>query len=133
MLLTIEETNEFQLDFDKINSITGVVPVAVQNIETAEVILVAYTNAEAIENSIKTGLATFWSTSRNELWIKGKTSGNYFELIELLVNCEQNALIYKVKPHNGGICHTKNRLGEARNCFYRKLNFETMTLLNTNK
>jgi phosphoribosyl-AMP cyclohydrolase len=132
MVIDKEETDVFQLDFDKINSITGVVPVAVQNIETDEVILVAYTNPEAIEHSIKTGFATFWSTSRNELWIKGETSGNHFELIELRVNCEQNALVYKVKPQNGGICHTKNSSGEARNCFYRKLNFETSTLLNTN-
>lgn len=129
---TIEETEEFLPDFEKINSSKGVVPVAVQNIETGEVILIAYTNREAIDESLKTGLTTFWSTSRNELWVKGKTSGQYFDLTEIWVNCEQNSLVYKVRPSNGGICHTKNSKGEHRNCFYRHLNFYTMILENTN-
>ena len=129
---TIEETEEFLPDFNKLNHIAGVMPVAVQNIKTSEVILVAYTNQKAIDESLKTGLATFWSTSRNELWVKGKTSGQYFELIEVLVNCEQNSLVYKVKPRKDGICHTKNKAGKSRNCYYRRLNPETMKLENIN-
>ncbi|MGB9745438.1 MAG: phosphoribosyl-AMP cyclohydrolase [Bacteroidales bacterium] len=96
------------------------------------VILVAYTNRKAIDESLKTGLASFWSTSCNELWVEGKTSGQYFDLVEVLVNCEQNSLVYKVKPKNGGICHTKNKEGEPRNCFYRRLNPETLKLENLN-
>ena len=129
---TIEETEEFLPDFDKINNIARVMPVAVQNIKTKEVILVAYTNRQAIDESIKTGLATFWSTSRNELWVKGKTSGQYFELIKVFVNCEQNSLVYKVKPRKEGICHTKNIEGKPRNCYYRRLNPENMKLENIN-
>jgi len=129
---SIEETNEFLLDFDKINNLKRLVPVAVQNIETREVILIAYANREALSEAIKTNTATFWSTSRDELWIKGATSGQYFDLIEVLINCEQNALVYKVKPREGGICHTKNKEGKRRNCFYRRLNPETLKLENMN-
>ena len=130
----LEEGTELRLDFDKINQAISrspdVIPVAVQNINTKEVILIAYTNKEAFEKSIQTRIATFWSTSRNELWIKGGTSGNFFELKEVYVNDEQNALVYLVSPKGGGICHTRNSKGEARNCFYRRLNLTTGILEN---
>ncbi len=128
--IDFEETDELQLDFEKINSIKGVVPVAVQNSETGEVILVAYVNHIALSESLRTKVATFWSTSRNQLWIKGATSGQYFDLLEVYVNCEQNSLVYKVRPRDGGICHTKNKAGQPRNCFYRRLDPETMKLEN---
>ena len=130
----LEEGNVLQLDWQKLEAIgekkPGVVPVAVQNADTKEVILVAYVNQEALEYSIKTRTATFWSTSRNELWIKGKTSGETFDLLEVYVNCEQNSLLYVVRPRRGGICHTKNQQGEPRNCYYRRINMETMELEN---
>jgi phosphoribosyl-AMP cyclohydrolase len=130
----LEEGTGLYLDFDKIAKIAaqlpGVIPVAVQNVDTKEVILVAYVNREAFQKSIETGIATFWSTSRNELWVKGATSGNTFELIEVRVNDEQNALVYMVRPQGGGICHTRNLKGENRKCFYRRLNTETGTLEN---
>jgi phosphoribosyl-AMP cyclohydrolase len=67
-------------------------------------------------------MATFWSTSRNELWIKGKTSGDYLEIIEVCVNCEQNSLLYRVKPKGKGACHTKNKDGTPRSgCYYRAI------------
>jgi phosphoribosyl-AMP cyclohydrolase len=129
----IEETDELKLDFKKIASMQGqeVIPVAIQNYETDEVILVAYTNEQAFLESIRLKRLVLWSTSRNELWQKGKTSGNEFELMEIYVNCEQNSLVYKVKPLNGNICHTSYN-GVANNCFYRKLDMETMKLINTN-
>lgn len=130
----LEEGNKLQLDFSKLAKVAekcpDVIPVAVQNIDTHEVILVAYTNAEALKLAVKTKTAVFWSTSRNELWEKGKTSGETFDLIEVYVNCEQNSLLYKVRPKRGGICHTKNRNGEARNCYYRKVNLNNMELEN---
>lgn len=129
---TIEETEAFLPNFGKINNINAAMPVAVQNIDTGEIILIAYVNREALLESMKLKLAVFWSTSRNELWVKGATSGNYFELIEVYVNCEQNSLVYKVKPRVGGICHTKNKAGKPRNCFYRRLMLETMQLENIN-
>jgi phosphoribosyl-AMP cyclohydrolase len=129
----IEETDELKLDFKKIASMQGqeVIPVAIQNYDTNEVILVAYTNEQAFLESIRLKRLVLWSTSRNELWHKGKTSGNEFELMEIYVNCEQNSLVYKVKPLNGNICHTSFN-GVANNCFYRKLDMETMKLINTN-
>jgi phosphoribosyl-AMP cyclohydrolase len=105
-----------------------VIPVAVQHADTGQVVLVAYVNERALKESIRTRIATFWSTSRNELWIKGKGSGNTFDLVEVYVNCEQNSLVYKVRPQASGICHTHNQRGEARDCFYRRLNLDTWEL-----
>ncbi len=132
----LEEGKELQLDFAKIAKIaekcSDVIPVAVQNADTKEVILVAYANEKALKASVESKTAVFWSTSRNELWEKGKTSGEVFDLIDVFVNCEQNSLLYIVRPRRGGICHTKNHQGEARNCYYRKLNFNTWELENVN-
>jgi phosphoribosyl-AMP cyclohydrolase len=130
----LEEGSELTVDYSKIAKITAkcpdVVPVAVQNIDTGEVILVAYTNEIAFRKSVETRTLVLWSTSRNELWEKGKTSGETFELCDVAVNCEQNSFLYKVRPRRGGICHTKNREGKARNCYYRSLNLATMRLEN---
>ena len=82
--------------------------------------------------SFETRIATFWSTHRNELWIKGKTSGNTFELIDVRVNCEENSLLYLVRPKGKGICHTVNSKGVARNCYYRGYNIEPELLENLN-
>ncbi|MBN2041259.1 MAG: phosphoribosyl-AMP cyclohydrolase [Spirochaetes bacterium] len=132
----LEEGEILQLDFKKLAKAAAacpdVIPVAVQNADTKEVILIAYTNELALKESIKTKIATFWSTSRNELWIKGATSGNDFELIDIFVNCEQNSLVYTVLPKGEGICHTKNKSGNARNCYYRRLDFESGKLENLN-
>ncbi len=130
----LEEGNVLQLDFHKIikmaQSGSEVIPVAVQNADTKEVILIAYVNEEAFNATLETRIATFWSTSRNELWIKGKTSGETFEVLEVYVNCEQNSLVYVVRPKRGGICHTKNQHGEPRNCYYRRIHFDTRELEN---
>ena len=127
----VQETNELKLDFKKITRMIGqeVIPVAIQNVNTKEIILVAYTNEQAMLESIKLRRLVLWSTSRNELWYKGKTSGNEFELIEILVNCEQNSLVYKVRPLKGNICHTSYK-GVANNCFYRRIDMESMRLVN---
>ena len=67
-------------------------------------------------------MATFWSTSRNELWIKGKTSGDFLEIVNILVNCEQNSIVYQVRLKGKGSCHTKNADGTPRKgCYYRRL------------
>lgn len=130
----LEEGTTLQLDFSKlaksVKTSSDIIPVAVQNIDTKEVILVAYVNELALKTALKTRTAVFWSTSRNELWEKGKTSGETFDLIEVYVNCEQNSLLYKVRPKRGGICHTKNQKGQPRNCFYRRLDFNTSEIVN---
>ena len=130
----IEETKELNLDFKKIARMSGqeVIPVAVQNADTNEVILVAYTNEAAFLESVRLRRVILWSTSRNELWHKGKTSGNEFFLTEILINCEQNSLVYKARPLRGNICHTSYN-GVANNCFYRRLDMESMELINLNE
>ena len=128
----LEEGTELLLDFGKIAQVAAgspdTIPVAVQNVDSMEVILVAYTNRQALEHSLKTRTATFWSTSRNELWIKGADSGNKYSLFEVRVNCEQNSLLYLVRPTSGGICHTRNSSGRARDCSYRRLDLDTHQL-----
>jgi len=130
----LEEGAELRLDFRKLSKIAAagcdVVPVAVQHADTGEVILVAYANDEALRAAIARRTAIFWSTSRNALWVKGETSGETFELIEVRVNCEQNSLLYRVRPRRGGICHTKNAAGQPRNCYYRRLDFTNGRLVN---
>jgi phosphoribosyl-AMP cyclohydrolase len=130
----LEEGKRLQLDFAKMAKAAAqcpdVIPCAVQNADNGEVILIAYVNEKALKVSVETRTAVFWSTSRNELWEKGKTSGEVYDLLEVLVNCEQNSLVYKVRPRRGGICHTKNSRGQARNCYYRRLNFKTWELEN---
>jgi len=126
----LEEGAELKLDFGKLEDVSGVVPCAVQNADSGEVILVAYVNEEALNKALESHSAVFWSTSRNELWEKGRTSGETFELVEVRVNCEQNSLLFRVRPRRGGICHTKNQAGQPRDCFYRRLDFETGKLQN---
>lgn len=110
-----------------------VVPVAVQDIDTKDLLVLAYVNEQALEHTFKSGNATFWSTSRQELWEKGATSGETFEIIDVRVNCEQNSLLYLVRPRRGGMCHTKDCKGHARvACYYRQLDPEKRTLTNLN-
>ena len=134
MSKALEEGSALELDFGKLQKIaaTGsqVVPVAVQHADTHELILIAYANELALKHTIACGNATFWSTSRNELWEKGATSGETFEILEIRVNCEQNSLLYIVRPRRGAICHTKNQAGEPRNCYYRRITFGDQSLEN---
>ena len=130
----LEEGARLTLDFAKISKIATTckdsIPVAVQHVDTHEVILVAYTNELAMRKAFAERTLILWSTSRNELWEKGKTSGETFDLLEARVNCEQNSLLYIVRPRRGGICHTRNRQGAPRNCYYRRINLDTLTLEN---
>lgn len=119
----LEETKEVRLDFEKRG---GLLPVIVQDIDSMEILMLGYANKAAFEETINTGLATFWSTSRNELWTKGKTSGDYLEIKEIRVDCDQDAIVYQVHRKGSGSCHTKNSKGETRtSCFYRKINQES--------
>lgn len=124
-LQDLEEGRTLRLDFGKIAKVAAqapdVVPVAVQHADTGAVILVAYTNEQALRRCLAERRLILWSTSRNELWEKGKTSGETFDLVEAYVNCEQNSLLYRVRPRRGGICHTKNAARAPRNCFYRRI------------
>jgi phosphoribosyl-ATP pyrophosphohydrolase/phosphoribosyl-AMP cyclohydrolase len=93
----------------------GLIPVVVQDHLTGEVRMVAYATAEAIENTVQTGRATFWSRSRGELWEKGRTSGNAIEVRRVLVDCDADCVVYSGEPH-GASCHTG-----AESCFFQVL------------
>ncbi len=131
----IEETDKLMLDWNKISGMdreNKVIPVAVQNIITKEVILIAYTNEEALSETILKKKLVLWSTSRNKLWFKGAESGNTFTVNRIFVNCEQNSLVYQVTPDKGNICHTSYN-GVANNCYYRELDTDSMRLINLNE
>ena len=122
----LEEGSELQLDFDKLKKIaaTGnsVLPAVIQDMVSKEVLLIGYVNRQALEYALENKVATMWSTSRNELWIKGATSGEYLDLVEVRVNCEQNSLLYLVKVRGKGACHTKDASGNPRfGCYYRRI------------
>ncbi|MSS98982.1 MAG: phosphoribosyl-AMP cyclohydrolase [Opitutia bacterium] len=121
----LEEGTVLRLDFGKLRKIASgqadVIPAVAQDAQTGEVLIVGYVNELALQTALREKKATFWSTSRNELWIKGLTSGDFLELIEVRVNCEQNSILYKVRPAGQGACHTKEN-GKARSgCYYRRL------------
>ena len=93
----------------------GLLCAVVQDASSAEVLMVAFMNADALAKTRETGLAHFWSRSRQSLWLKGETSGNTLAVRRILVDCDQDALVLQVDPA-GPACHTG-----ARSCFYRAL------------
>lgn len=101
----------------------GLLTAIAQHAETGEVLMLAFMNAEAVAKTTSTGLAHFYSRSRQSLWQKGETSGNVLRVEEILVDCDQDALVMKVLP-TGPACHTN-----ARSCFYRKLDGESLAPL----
>jgi phosphoribosyl-AMP cyclohydrolase len=101
-----------KLDFKKGN---GLIPVVVQDARTKETLMLAYANREAVELTLKTKKGTYWSRSRNELWVKGATSGHTQKIISVSTDCDYDALLYVVEQI-GAVCHTG-----AKNCFFNKL------------
>lgn len=109
----------YRPDFNKRG---GLVPAVVQDSQSGEVLMLGWVNQLAWDETRRTGRATFWSTSRNELWEKGATSGDTLEVIELRTDCDDDTLLYRVKPLGAGACHTKNSTGQTRSsCFYRRV------------
>ena len=94
----------------------GLVPAVVQDAETKEVLMLAYMNAEAFQATLETGHATFYSRSRNELWVKGKTSGHLQMVRAVYIDCDQDAILVRVDQIGGAACHKG-----YRSCFYRKI------------
>ncbi len=122
----LEEGTELALDFTKLAKAAGcgqdLLPAVAQDAVTGEVLIIAYANRQAFEYAVEHGVAAFWSTSRNELWVKGATSGDVLDIEEIRINCEQNSVLYRVRLRGKGACHTRDdrdlpRLG----CFYRRL------------
>ena len=130
-----EESLELALDFAKLQRVAAteqpVVPVVLQHAESGDVLFVGYANALALQTSLDEKIAVLWSTSRNELWRKGATSGDVLTLVDMRVNCEQNSVLYRVVPTTGGVCHTANSDGNSRpTCYYRQVeSLDQMTFI----
>ena len=103
--------NNFEPSRLKYNE-AGLIPVIAQDNNTLEVLMLAWMNLEAVERTLKTGKLTYWSRSRSEFWIKGETSGNTQELVELRFDCDRDALLAIVKQ-KGPACHTNRK-----SCFF---------------
>jgi phosphoribosyl-AMP cyclohydrolase len=102
------------MDFTKLQ---GLIPAVIQDNETNEVLMVGFMNEEALAVTRRTGFATFFSRTRNRLWTKGETSGNRLEVTALLVDCDDDTVLARVKRlGDGNVCHTGQRT-----CFFREL------------
>lgn len=93
----------------------GILPVVVQDAQSLKVLMLAYMNEEAWERTIKTGKAHYWSRSRQKIWQKGETSGHFQEVLEILVDCDMDTILIKVRQHGGAACHEG-----YESCFYRR-------------
>jgi phosphoribosyl-AMP cyclohydrolase len=102
-----------RLNFDKLN---GLVPAVVQDYQTNEVLMLGFMNREAWEKTLATGTATFFSRSRQSLWIKGKTSGNVQHVKEIRIDCDDDSVLLKVEQVGGAACHTG-----YRSCFFKRV------------
>ena len=102
------------MDFSKLD---GLIPAVIQDAESAEVLMVGFMNEQALTLTRETGFATFFSRTRNKLWMKGETSGNRLQVLEMLTDCDDDTVLVKVKRlGDGNVCHT----GE-RTCFFKAL------------
>lgn len=102
------------LNFNK--SPDGLLPAIVQDHQSGEVLMLAYVNEQAWEATLSTGKAHYWSRSRKQLWLKGETSGHIQVIQQILVDCDEDTIIYQVEQLGGAACHTGHR-----SCFYRRV------------
>lgn len=120
----LEEGAVFAPKFDA----NGLITAVTTDYDSGEILMVAYMNAQSLQLSLESGIAHYWSRSRQCLWKKGETSGNMQQIVEMRTDCDQDAIWIKVKiAGNGPTCHT-----ERRSCFYRYVNFidRTAKLIN---
>ena len=102
------------MDYSKLD---GLVPAVIQDAESSEVLMVGFMNEQALAETRRSGYATFFSRTRQQLWTKGETSGNRLEVIDIFVDCDEDTVLVRVKRlGDGNVCHTG-----ARTCFYRRL------------
>ncbi len=102
-----------QLDFEKTG---GLLPVIVVDYESGDVLMLAYMNQAAWENTANTGKATYYSRSRDQLWVKGETSGHFQHVLEIRVDCDRDAVLLKVEQKGGAACHKG-----YKSCFFTKV------------
>ncbi len=108
------------LNFDKGN---GLLPTIAQDYETGEILMMAYINEDSWQKTLETGKAHYWSRSRNQLWLKGESSGHVQMVKEILVDCDEDTVIFKVEQLGGAACHKG-----YHSCFFRKVEGETFTV-----
>ena len=102
------------MDYSKLD---GLVPAVIQDADSSEVLMVGFMNEAALAETRRTGFATFFSRTRQRLWTKGETSGNKLAVVEVLVDCDEDTVLLKVKRlGDGNVCHTGQR-----SCFYRPI------------
>lgn len=101
------------LDFNKTG---GLIPAIVQDYESGEILMLAYMNPESWEATLSTRKATYWSRSRQELWVKGMTSGNVQHVKEIRIDCDDDTILLKVEQVGGAACHTGHR-----SCFFKRV------------
>ncbi|MCX6721715.1 MAG: phosphoribosyl-AMP cyclohydrolase [Candidatus Staskawiczbacteria bacterium] len=106
----------------------GLVTVVAQDVQTGGVLMVAFTDRAGFEETLATGKAVYFSTSRNERWMKGETSGDFQIVKDVLVDCDGDAIIYLVEQKGDGACHTK-----AKSCFYRSVLHDGLPLMDAPK
>jgi phosphoribosyl-AMP cyclohydrolase len=109
------------LDFDKAG---GLVPAIAQDAETGEVLMLAWMNREAFEETVRTGRAVYFSRSRNKLWRKGEESGNVQEVVGIFIDCDADTVLLKVRQIGGAACHEG-----YKSCFFRKLEDGELTVV----
>jgi phosphoribosyl-AMP cyclohydrolase len=115
-----EHTAELLLDFGPDGR--TLLPVVTQDSCTKDVLILSFVNREAFDETRRSGYATYWSRSRNELWKKGLTSGDMLKVDEIRINCEQNSLVFLVTPQGKGACHAKQADGlPYKSCYYRRI------------
>jgi len=114
-----EKLDTQKLDFRKGN---GLIPVIVQDFKSKRILMLAYTNMEALEKTLNTGYAHYWSRSRNKLWKKGETSGNVQKIKSIFVDCDFDAILFLVEQ-KGNVCHTGKNTCFHRNLFPRNGRF----------
>ena len=116
--------NIFPLRFDK--SENGLLPAIAQEYQSGEILMLAYINPEAWEKTLETGKAHYWSRSRNKLWLKGESSGHIQLIREILVDCDDDTVVFKVEQLGGAACHTGHR-----SCFFRRVVNGEMAVVGT--
>jgi phosphoribosyl-AMP cyclohydrolase len=109
------------LDFRKTG---GLIPAIVQDFETGEVLMLAFMNEEAWQETLRTGKATYWSRTRQELWIKGQSSGNVQHVREIRIDCDDDTVLLKVEQVGKAACHTGHR-----SCFFKKVEGDSVQVI----
>ena len=118
--MALSQINAVKPDFGK--SGRKLLPVVLQNITNGEVLFAAFTNEQAFRLSLAEGKVHLWSRSRRELWLKGETSGDFLKLVEARINCNEDSLLYLVKPLGKGVCHNQDENGiNYQTCYYRTI------------